>query len=467
MYAPWAHSQAIAPGSELLRYPPELRSSHRVLQATIRAAPGDVHLGPTTFPGLLYNGCYIPPTLRASVGDVLRITFCNDLAAKPDGGNSFGPICAGIGTSSNMHFHGLSVSPSGNSDNVFVHVQPGETFEYQVRIPANGRQGPGLFWYHPHAHGTVNDQIMAGMSGALVVDGSEQLLPLLAEMPERFFLIKHARAPDGTELVSINGQLNPLVETRSGEMQLWRIANIGASSFYKIGISGMPLYIVATDGHMLSCPRKAAELFLGPGERVDAIAIGPPAGTYPLKTIPFRNEAWRAEEPSIPMAVVRSTGPASTTSVEAAVLAQRLHDGGWIEEVRQADIAQHRTLLYSRTPDRTAFLIDGKLTDEARTDQTVRLGDTEEWTVVNTDQQYHSFHIHQTAFLVTQVGSDTRHDDSLRDTFSVPPATHEGPGLIKVKIPFTDPEIVGRFVYHCHAVDHEDKGMMGVIEVRE
>jgi suppressor of ftsI len=112
-------------------------------------------------------------------------------------------------------------------------------------------------------------------------------------------------------------------------------------------------------------------------------------------------------------------------------------------------------------------LIDGKLTDEARTDQTVRLGDTEEWTVVNTDQQYHSFHIHQTAFLVTQVGSDTRHDDSLRDTFSVPPATHEGPGLIKVKIPFTDPEIVGRFVYHCHAVDHEDKGMMGVIEVRE
>ena len=104
MYAPWDHSQAGAPGSEPLRYPPDLRSSHRGLQATIRAAPGDVHRGPTTIPGLLYNGCYIPPTLRASVGDVLRITFCNDLAAKPDGGNSFGPICAGTGTSSNMHF---------------------------------------------------------------------------------------------------------------------------------------------------------------------------------------------------------------------------------------------------------------------------------------------------------------------------------------------------------------------------
>ena len=83
----------------------------------------------------------------------------------------------------------------------------------------------------------------------------------------------------------------------------------------------------------------------------------------------------------------------------------------------------------------------------------------------NTDQQYHSFHIHQTPFLVTEVGGARWDDDSLRGTFSVPPATDQGSGMLKVVIPFTDPVIVGRFVYHCHAVDHEDKGMMGVIEV--
>ena len=94
-----------------------------------------------------------------------------------------------------------------------------------------------------------------------------------------------------------------------------------------------------------------------------------------------------------------------------------------------------------------------------------KLGDTEEWTIVNNDQQYHSFHIHQTPFLVTAVGDDHVDEHSLRDTASVPPATDQGPGLMKVVIPFTDPVIVGRFVYHCHAVDHEDKGMMGVIEV--
>jgi suppressor of ftsI len=103
--------------------------------------------------------------------------------------------------------------------------------------------------------------------------------------------------------------------------------------------------------------------------------------------------------------------------------------------------------------------------EEGRVDQTVRLGDTEEWTIVNTDQQYHSFHIHQTAFLVTEVNGVPRNEDSLRDTFSTPPATAAGPSTLKVVIPFTDPVILGRFVYHCHAADHEDKGMMAVVEV--
>jgi len=110
-------------------------------------------------------------------------------------------------------------------------------------------------------------------------------------------------------------------------------------------------------------------------------------------------------------------------------------------------------------------MIDGRVLDDDRVDQTVRLGDTEEWTVVNTDQQYHSFYIHQTPFLVTEINGVPQDEDSLRDTASIPPATDERPGMLKVIIPFTDPEIVGRFVYLCHAVDHEDKGMMGTVLV--
>jgi FtsP/CotA-like multicopper oxidase with cupredoxin domain len=123
-------------------------------------------------------------------------------------------------------------------------------------------------------------------------------------------------------------------------------------------------------------------------------------------------------------------------------------------------------LNYSRTADRRQFMINGRVMDERRTDKVAKLGSTEQWTIVNTDAQFHSFHIHQTPFLVTQINGVPCRSTSLRDTFPVPPATELGPSSLTVTIPFTDPVIQGKFVYHCHAVDHEDKGMMGVIEVR-
>jgi suppressor of ftsI len=465
---PAGRSLAKTVASEPLIRPPETRSVDGLLDTALTAACGPVRLGAHEFTGLVYNGAYVPPTLRVRLGDTLRITFRNDLAERPGDENSgtFGPICTSSDPLlSNLHFHGMSVSPRGNSDNVFVHVHPGETFQYEVRIPVSGRQSPGLFWYHPHAHGFVNNQILGGMSGALIVDGIEQLYPLLNGLPERFFLLKHVKLADETEIVSINGQVNPLVPMRAGEMQFWRIAHIGASEFYKFRVEGMALYVVATDGHALSRPRKMTEFFIGPGERIDAIAVGPPAGEYPMRTISFQNEAWRPPEPVLPLAVVASSDSSPGTGLDDEILRQRVVGAQWIDDVRTAPIARRRTLVYSRTADRKVFMIDGRVVDEARTDQTVKLGDTEEWTVINTDQQYHSFHIHQTAFLVTEVGGAAWNDDSLHDTFSVPPATERGPGRLKVVIPFTDPVIVGRFVYHCHAVDHEDKGMMGIIEV--
>jgi suppressor of ftsI len=359
----------------------------------------------------------------------------------------------------------LSVSPRGRSDNVFVHVRPGHEFEYEVVIPAAGRQGPGLFWYHPHGHGFVNKQMLGGMSGGLVVDGSETLYPILKDLPERLFLIKHAQPGGGREVISINGQLNPLVDIRPGEMQFWRIAHIGASYFFPFRIEGMPLYVVATDGHPLAQPRKLSDFLIGPGQRIDAIAIGPPAGEYAMTSLDFKNMAWRELFPAQQMATIVSAGPATSADAEAEVLRQRFGRPRWIDEVRASPIARRRRLEYSRTDDRSVFMIDRKVIDDDRVDQTVKLGDTEEWTIVNTDQQYHSFHIHQTPFLATEVNGVRLDEDSLHDTFPIPKATDGGPGVLKVIIPFTDPEIVGRFVYHCHAVDHEDKGMMGVVLV--
>jgi suppressor of ftsI len=443
-------SRADARTREPLIQPSEIRSDKGILKATITAAPGRVQLGDLAFAGLLYNGAYIPPLLRPRLGDTIRITFRNNLPDDP----------------SNLHYHGMSVSPQRNGDNVFVHVHPGQQFEYEVPIPATGRQRPGFFWYHPHAHGFVAKQILGGMSGGLVVDGSERPFPILQGLPGRFFLIKHAEIGDGNEIISINGQINPIAQIRPGEMQFWRIGHVGATLFIKFRIEGMPLYVLARDGHPLSQPRKMTEFFVGPGQRIDAIAIGPKHGEYAMRTIPFQNEAWRRPDPAQQLATIVSAGLGTTSAdAETEVLRQRIDGARWIDEVRSTPLARRRTLSYSRTPDRSVFMIDGRVMDEHRVDQTVRLGETEEWTIVNTDQQYHSFYIHQTGFLVTEINGVRQNEDSLRDTFSVPPATDHRQGVLKVVIPFTDPVIVGRFVFHCHAVNHEDKGMMQTVEV--
>jgi suppressor of ftsI len=440
--------RAWAAGERLVQ-PAEVRSRNGALDLKLTAAPGPVRLGDVEFPGFLYNKAYLPPLLRVRLGDVLRVRLRNEMA---DG-------------FTNLHFHGMSVSPRARSDNVFIRVPPEREFEYEVNIPAAGRQRPGLFWYHPHGHGFVTRQMLGGLSGGIVVDGLETLFPLVKDLPERFLLIKHAEPGGGREIISVNGQINPVVEIRPGEMQLWRIANIGATLFSPFRIDGVTLYLIATDGHPLARPRRIEEFLSGPGQRFDAIAIGAPAGEYAIRTLPFKNMAWRDLFPGQQVATIVSAGPPQPGDAEAAVMRLRFEGPHWIDEVRASAIARERRLVYSKTDDRSLFMIDGRVMVDDRVDQTVQLGDTEAWTIVNTDQQYHSFHIHQTPFLVTAVNGVPQDEDSLRDTATIPPATDAGPGVLKVIIPFTDPEIVGKFVYHCHAVDHEDKGMMGTVMV--
>ena len=112
--------------------------------------------------------------------------------------------------------------------------------------------------------------------------------------------------------------------------------------------------------------RNCAEFFIGPGERIDAIAVGPPAGEYPMRTISFQNEDWRPPEPVWQLAVVTSSGSSPKEAVEDKILCQRVAGPLWIDEVRAAPIARRRTLVYSRTADRKVFMIDGRVIDGTR-----------------------------------------------------------------------------------------------------
>lgn len=100
-----------------------------------------------------YEDSFPGPTLVICAGDKMVVHFENDLPQV-----------------TNLHTHGFHVSPSGNHDNVYLDLQPGERFTYEYEIP---RDHPaGSYWYHPHRHMFVAPQIFAGLSGAIVHEGA-------------------------------------------------------------------------------------------------------------------------------------------------------------------------------------------------------------------------------------------------------------------------------------------------------
>jgi suppressor of ftsI len=111
--------------------PPEMTSAGGQLTGTLTVAPGEVEIAGRRFTTTLYDGAYMPPVLRVQPGDTIRIVLAN----------------AG-GMVTNVHYHGLAVTPLQPGDDVFIQVDPGSTYQYDFPIPPD--HPSGLFWYHPH-----------------------------------------------------------------------------------------------------------------------------------------------------------------------------------------------------------------------------------------------------------------------------------------------------------------------------
>src|SRR3546814_6455679 len=129
----------------------------------------------------------------------------------------------------------------------------------------------------------------------------------------------------------------------------------------------------------------------------------------------------------------------------------------WSSDVCSSDlpIAHRREVVFTETEDSSKFFINGKQFDEQRIDTAVKLGDVEEWTLRNRTDEMHVFHIHQLDFQVLEVAGEAQPFVGLQDTVLVPPRA-----AARVLIPFTAPVIVGKFVSHCHIMEHEAEGVM-------
>src|SRR5262249_227629 len=316
--------------------PPFLCSADGKLAVELEAAPGAFEIAGQRCDGMLYDGAYIPPVWRVRPGDTLTVALRNRLPEV-----------------TNLHFHGMHVSPRGDSDNIFLRIHPGESFSYRVEIPPS--HPPGLFWYHPHAHGRTSPQILGGMSGGIVVEGSDRFYPLLRNLKERVMLLKHIPHPTQPrqEVVTLNGLVAPTIAIRPGEVQYWRVANIGANLFLKLKLEGMALYLIGTDGHYLQRAKKVDDVLLSPASRIEALVVGGPPGRYVLKSLPFQDEQGKPAQPERLLGVAVSDGPggADPADAEATVGRQRADGPRHSEELRAATIAPRRTMTDTRTTD--------------------------------------------------------------------------------------------------------------------
>ncbi len=136
-----------------------------------------------------YGGCPTGPTIEVDPGTVLRIDLNNKLSVDdptclPDP-PAYLHLYPGVGcfNTSNLHTHGLHVSPTGNSDNVLLNIAPQTSFPYEINIPYD--HPAGTFWYHAHRHGSTAMQVASGESGVLIVRGErEYKQPSPGEKPE-------------------------------------------------------------------------------------------------------------------------------------------------------------------------------------------------------------------------------------------------------------------------------------------
>ncbi|HEV7594986.1 MAG TPA: multicopper oxidase family protein [Gemmatimonadaceae bacterium] len=422
--------------------PPFAVSTAGVLRISLTPRLSTVDIAGRQATLMAYNGLYTPPALRVHPGDTIRLRLTNALTEP-----------------TNFHTHGLTVSPSGNSDNVFLRVAPGQTQNYEFLLPAD--HPPGLFWYHPHPHGFSDEQVRNGMGGALIVEGLLDSFPTLRHIPERVLLLKGLQLENGRVVMThigehvirtINGVVKPVIVLRPGETELWRIGNQSADLYFLLTLDGHHFQLVARDGNRRTTVTTSDTVRLSPGARAEVLLTAGAPGNYLLRTGNVDTGPEGNQYDGTIMATVRVEGTPATPAVVPATLLP-------VQDLR-GKVTNRRTIVFSETSNGDTLFINGKTFDPNRTDVRVKFGAIEEWTIRNVADELHTFHIHQGPFQLVEINGVSQPVDDHRDIVDVPIG-----GEVKVIIPFTNPLTIGRFVFHCHILSHEDKGMMATIEV--
>jgi suppressor of ftsI len=456
---------------------PEARSPITLL------AVNDPMTGKSTFS---FDGKEIPPVIRSSPGSEIKIEYLNRMSRSSTEVCVDGP-CMNM---TNLHFHGLHVSPNAPQDDVIsMMAMPGGELRYVLQIPED--QPPGLYWYHTHPHGESYQQSLDGMSGAIVIEGVDRYVPELRGLQERILVLRDevlkqndpesaalanrvqlsavscgGASGDQERIFTVNGVVRPRISIAPGERQFWRIVNASPDLYADLEVDSESMTVVALDGMPLAYhnPRRRTEIFqhvlLAPAGRVEMIVQGPKAGTMAsLRSRcvntgtdgdPNRGMLLADLDESARVAGIHSPLPTDDRAAVHSLLAK--------SELNGLEASDPRFTV-KFTEDKRGFYINDKKynpTDGPMT--TVKIGNYVHWRVVNDTHEIHPFHIHQVHFLVYETNGRRMRRPEWMDTVNVEPGAS-----VDLIMDFTDPIIRGLSLFHCHLLKHEDKGMMAKI----
>ncbi|WP_323012114.1 multicopper oxidase family protein [Castellaniella sp.] len=472
-----------------------------------------------------YNGAMLAPTLQLNAGDTLRVLLHNKL---PGNNTKYSSLpYLNYQNSTNLHFHGLHVNPGIIRPGVYgdyvvdtpdAGVVPGASRQHEIHLPADHTNG--VYWYHPHLHGSTTTQVANGMFGAILVNTPRNDFDLPDDVRDRVIFVHRLNLSDGgrsdnlydyvnnkNSAFMLNGVYQPTIVMRPGEIQNWHFLNSDVFYPFNPVLDEHTLWQYARDGNSFDRvfrPVNAATSVqmdgrhwpgnvLYPGNRSSVLVqASQTPGTYYLRA---------AKAPSSTGEEIVARIVVEGRPVEAALPSpHRLPLYNAHQPITDAELAQHggktravilamlnkdSDLLVQPIPAGEEWFIppgDGvSLTDtvfatgnvgtklapfqsDLAVTQTIALNAVEEWTLYNLNGYPHPFHIHVNDCYVVKVNGEDI-EPYWADTIPLAPnGTSDQPTSITFRSRFTD--FTGKFVWHCHALDHEDLGMMELVEVR-
>ncbi|HVR09418.1 MAG TPA: multicopper oxidase domain-containing protein, partial [Thermoanaerobaculia bacterium] len=520
----WALAQPAQPCPRLpagstLAAPPDLFSQNGVLSVNFTYLTRVDQNGTNLFCFVTDDGTQ-NPTLHVHPGDLLVINFKNGLSASaaPHRAHAMpmmtmsgspGDACGALAmtsTSVNIHYHGTNTSPVCHSDEVIkTLVNAGESFQYRVQFPSD--EPPGLYWYHPHVHGIAEAAVQGGASGAIIVEGIENVNPAVAGLRERVMVIRDNPVPGSPTPggavpswdISVNFIPIPypaytpaVIPMNRGEKQFWRVVNATADTILDLQVQydgvPQPLQIIGLDGVPVGSQDGTGrgksftktDILLATAARAEFIvtAPGPNVKNATFLTLNIDTGPIGDTDPQRPIGVIQLGGGGDRPKLRTVPAVSGPPGKQRFAGLADENPTANRTLYFSEvlsdpnnplSPTNFFITVDGAtptLFSASNPPAIVTTqGSVEDWTIQNRTGENHEFHMHQIHFLQLEQNGVPVANGQYLDMIQVPYWTGTGPyPSVKVRMDFRGPDI-GDFVYHCHILGHEDNGMMAIIQV--